>query len=83
MTKELREEIRRLSQDVAMNIGRMLGQEYRLHDGRWHLYSLGQRQDALSDDEVQWHIDRNHAPFIDGGVTTDDPRWWDEPGAAR
>jgi hypothetical protein len=72
-------DIKSLSQSVASEIGRMLRQEYRFEDGAWWLYSLGERQDALTGDEVQWHVARNHAPFCEGGVEAGDPRWWVDP----
>ena len=83
ISDDLKAEFRRVGQNIASSIGQMLRQEYRQEDGRWYLYSLGKRQDALSDEEVQWHMDRNHAPFVMGGVTSEDPRWWDEPDGAR
>lgn len=65
--------------DVALKVGRLLRQEYRRGGNRWWLYSLGRRIRPLTDQEVRWHLERRHAPFVLGGLTPDDPRWFDPP----
>jgi hypothetical protein len=70
---------RRLAESVAQGIGRLLGQGYENRDGAWWLCVGGEPKRPLRPDEVQWHIERNHAPFVAGGYDKDDPRWWDDP----
>jgi hypothetical protein len=69
----------KLVSDICYAMGRMLQQEYRQHDGKWWLYTRGKPARELKADEVQWHLDRNHAPFVSGGVTPNDAEWWNDP----
>ena len=72
-------EVKQISGDIAKGVGRLLRQEHRLIDGTWWLFTLGKAMRPLTADEVQWHTERKHAPFVEGGMTTDDPRWFDDP----
>ena len=71
--------ISRLSNILCSIMGCGLQQEYVNVNGVWWLYSMGKPQRELSEDEVQWHIDRNHKPFAENGINKDDPKWWEEP----
>jgi hypothetical protein len=50
------------ARDLADMIADLLGQEYRLVDGRWWLFSLGEPQRALSDSAVERARDRGLIP---------------------
>jgi hypothetical protein len=69
---------RGLAQDIASGIGVMLQQSYEQHEGVWWLFAAGKPKRALKTDEVEWHVARQHKPFVPDGVSQDDPRWWDE-----
>lgn len=75
-TKEERD---RLAGNIAKGIGNALGQEYRKHNGEWWLFTLGKPARALRSDELNWHMKRNHAPFIANGQVTSDALWFAEP----
>lgn len=42
-------------QEVCQGIGQMLKQEYRQHEGRWWLFTLGKPARPLTADEVKEH----------------------------
>ena len=42
----------RVAAEVAFAMGKLLGQEYKLHEGAWWLFSLGKPARPLSDKEV-------------------------------
>lgn len=63
----------------ASAMGTALGQTYRKVGDEWWLYTKGKPARTLKPDEVEWHVARRHAPFVEGGITTDDARWWDDP----
>lgn len=65
--------------DIASSIGRILKQTYEKQNGEWWLFTAGQPVRPLSRDEVQWHVERNHKPFVQDGIDNDDPRWWNDP----
>ncbi len=65
--------------ELATMIGAALGQEYRKVGTAWWLFTMGKAMRPLKTDEVEWHVARRHAPFVEGGVTLGDPRWWDDP----
>lgn len=69
--------IKKAAEEAASAIGRMLKQEYRWHEGKWWLFTLGKPARELRQDEIDWHSIRGHAPFVKDGITPDDPRWWD------
>ena len=71
--------IRELSQQVASEIGRALQQNYCQVNGKWHLMTFGRIVRELTQDEVDWHIARNHSPFVIGGITQGHPDWWKDP----
>ena len=73
------QQIKKLGDDIAKIIGWGLGQEYHWHENKWWLFSLGKPSRPLEPDEVAWHVSRNHAPFVEGGIEKDDPRWFDDP----
>lgn len=68
--------IRELAQSIASGIGKMLRQEYLQVDGAWCLVTLGRVVRQLRPDEVEWHVQRNHAPFVEGGICPEHPDWW-------
>lgn len=70
-----------MAKKIAHTMGTMLQQEYRVkvEDGKWWLFANGSPQRELRDDEVEWHVARRHRPFVPDGITTDDPRWFDDP----
>lgn len=70
-----------LAQSCASAMGRAFRQEYRKIDGIWFLFTMGKQVRAMSDDEIAWHVARNHAPFVPGGINSDHPDWWKEPAA--
>jgi hypothetical protein len=70
---------RRMAQNIAGYIGTFLRQTYEMRDGAWWLVTNGKPARPLKPDEVAWHTERNHAPFVAGGAEQGDPRWWDDP----
>ena len=71
--------IRELSQQVASTIGRALRQDYRQVNGKWHLVTLGRVVRELTQDEIDWHVARNHSPFVPDGIAQGNPDWWKDP----
>ena len=69
----------RFAQWLASSIGTTLQQDYRAYEGGWWLFTLGRPSRALQVDEIAWHVARNHAPFVEGGVLQGTPHWWDDP----
>ena len=73
---------RKLAESVqwmASLMGHSLQQTYQMHEAQWWLFTHGKPARPLEEDEIQWHRARNHAPFVEGGVTPDSPDWWKEP----
>lgn len=68
-----------LIQNTASGFAKILRQSYEFIDGSWWLLTLGKPVRELSEEEVQWHIDRNHAPFIKDGIDPDHKDWWKDP----
>jgi hypothetical protein len=68
-----------LAEAIAAGIGASLRQSYERHEGGWWLFNAGAPKRALTDEEVQWHVERKHQPFVPDGVAKDDLRWWNEP----
>jgi|GEM_PF-4697266 len=68
-----------LAGNIASGIGAALGQTYEQHNGEWWLFTAGKPARQLKPDEVEWHVERNHKPFVQDGIDKDDPRWWDDP----
>lgn len=71
------EKYRKAAQEVARAIGNLLRQDYVKVGGVWWLFSLGRPVRRLSHREVYWHVRRGHAPFVRGGITRDDPHWFE------
>lgn len=71
--------IEQASREIAIAMGNLLQQNYRLVDGKYWLFNADTPVSELTDEELQWHTARNHAPFVPNGITTDDPRWFDDP----
>ena len=40
---------------MANEIGKALGQEYKMHEGHWWLWTLGKPARALTDEEIKYH----------------------------
>ena len=68
-----------ISETIASAFGFALQQSYALREGEWWLLTAGKPMRTLKADEVAWHVARNHAPFVDGGITPDSPDWWKDP----
>lgn len=68
-----------LARSVAETIGHILNQHWEQIDGKWWLFTRGIAQRALSDDEVAWHVARNHKPFVPDGIDKGHADWWREP----
>ena len=74
-----RDKIKQAARIVCSKMARLLRQEYRWHNGAWWLFSLGKPARSLSDEEVEWHKARNHAPFVENGIGPDHTDWVKEP----
>lgn len=72
-------EIEKLAETVASGIGEALGQTYQRRGVEWWLCTLGVPARKLTPEEVKWHTERNHKPFVPEGIEKSDPRWWDDP----
>ena len=70
---------RQLSGNIAGGIGEALGQTYEKYHGDWWLFTAGKPMRPLKPDEIEWHVERRHKPFVEEGIDKDDPRWWDDP----
>ena len=67
----------------TMQEGPILPREYKKVGNLWYLFINGKITRPLSPGEVQWHVARNHFPFVLGGMHPDDPRWWDDLTVAK
>lgn len=72
-------ERKQMVERICSGMGHVLRQDYVRHNGEWWLFTGGEPMRALRPDEVDWHVLRNHAPFVEGGIEKGDPHWWDEP----
>lgn len=68
------------SGQLAGLLGHMLQQSYEMHEGKWWLFTLGKPERPLEESEVKWHTERNHAPFVENGLTdATSEEWWADP----
>jgi len=68
-----------LAEAMATAMGFVFDQSYVLVSDQWWLFTRGEPMRVLTDDEVAWHVARNHAPFVEGGITPEHADWWKEP----
>ena len=68
------------SSKLAGLIGNMLHQSYEIHEGIWWLFTLGKPARPLTEEEVRWHTERRHHPFVENGIKdATSEEWWAEP----
>jgi len=68
-----------LAGKIASRIGFELGQTYEQYENEWWLCTGGVPMRVLRQDEIEWHIERRHKPFVPDGIDKDDSKWWDGP----
>lgn len=68
-----------LAGQIASSIGFALDQTYEQHNGEWWLFTAGKPARALKPDEVKWHVERRHKPFVADGIDKDNRMWWADP----
>jgi hypothetical protein len=73
------QEKRTLSQQLAHVIGKALQQHYEQVNGAWWLFTMGKPARPLAQSEIDWHVARNHKPFVENGISEDHPDWWKDP----
>lgn len=78
MSSELDDVIRDAARDIAEHIGKLLEQKYVMFEGKWYLSTLGKRVRELTPEEVVWHTERGHYPFVPDGKRAGDPTWWEK-----
>jgi hypothetical protein len=71
-----------MARAIASGIGFYLKQEYKKVGEEWWLFTNGEKKRPLTKDEVMWHSERNHHPFIENGIGKDHPDWWKNPVGA-
>jgi hypothetical protein len=74
-----RNDIKSMIRESCNLMGALLCQNYRLVGTVWWLYNGDTAVRELSENEVAWHVARNHYPFVPNGVRSKDPAWWNEP----
>jgi hypothetical protein len=60
-------------------IGKALQQHYEQVNGAWWLFTMGKPARPLTQSEIDWHVARNHKPFVENGISEDHPDWWKDP----